>query len=57
MISNLIGMVAEFLAGKQRIFINFVRVAICIVMLWIGGLKAFQYEAEVLCISLPIVRL
>lgn len=46
MISNLIGMVAEFLAGKQRIFINFVRVAICIVMLWIGGLKAFQYEAD-----------
>lgn len=46
MISKLLNMVAEFLAGKQRIFINFVRIAICIVMLWIGGLKAFQYEAD-----------
>ncbi len=27
-------------------FINFLRVAIFIVMAWIGGLKAFQYEAD-----------
>ena len=27
-------------------FINFMRIAICIVMVWIGGLKVFQYEAD-----------
>ena len=36
----------EFVAGSQRGFINFIRVAIFIVMAWIGGLKAFQYEAD-----------
>lgn len=35
-----------FLADGQRIFVNFLRVAIFIVMAWIGGLKAFQYEAD-----------
>ena len=34
------------LANAQGIFINFIRVAIFIVMVWIGGLKAYQYEAE-----------
>ncbi len=34
------------LAGCQRPFIHLVRVAIFIVMAWIGGLKAFQYEAD-----------
>lgn len=34
------------LAGSQRTFINFVRIAIFIVMAWIGGLKVFQYEAD-----------
>lgn len=34
------------LAGLQYNFINFLRVAIFIVMAWIGGLKAFNYEAE-----------
>lgn len=34
------------LAASQRQFINFMRVAIFIVMAWIGGLKAFQYEAD-----------
>ena len=33
------------LAGAQKHFINFVRIAIFIVMAWIGGLKAFPYEA------------
>jgi len=36
----------ELLAGSQQHFINFLRVAIFIVMAWIGGLKAFPYEAE-----------
>lgn len=30
----------------QSKFIHFLRIAICIVMIWIGGLKAFQYEAD-----------
>lgn len=36
----------EFLANGQSQFVNFTRVAILIVMVWIGGLKAFQYEAD-----------
>ncbi len=34
------------LANSQSKFINLTRIAICIVMVWIGGLKAFQYEAD-----------
>lgn len=34
------------LANLQHQFINFLRVAVFIVMAWIGGLKAFDYEAE-----------
>lgn len=34
------------LAKLQSQFFNFMRIAIFIVMLWIGGLKAFQYEAD-----------
>ena len=30
----------------QRQFINFIRIAICVVMVWIGGLKVCQYEAD-----------
>lgn len=36
----------DLLAGKQANFINFIRISIFIVMAWIGGLKAFQYEAD-----------
>jgi uncharacterized membrane protein YkgB len=36
----------EILAAGQSRFINFTRVTIFIVMAWIGGLKAFQYEAD-----------
>lgn len=43
---NAIKFTLEFLADSQRNFINFVRIAIFIVMAWIGGLKAFQYEAD-----------
>ena len=35
-----------FLVKSQEKFINTARVAILIVMVWIGGLKAFQYEAD-----------
>lgn len=35
-----------FLANSHSKFINFARIAIFIVMVWIGGLKAFQYEAD-----------
>jgi uncharacterized membrane protein YkgB len=36
----------EFLVRSQRYFVNFTRIAIFIVMAWIGGLKALPYEAE-----------
>lgn len=36
----------DFLIQGQRHFIHFVRIAIFIVMAWIGGLKVFQYEAD-----------
>lgn len=36
----------EFLANSQRNFIHLLRISIFIVMAWIGGLKAFQYEAD-----------
>ncbi|MFC3200101.1 DUF417 family protein [Parapedobacter deserti] len=35
-----------FLVTSQTAFVNFMRIAIFIVMAWIGGLKAFQYEAD-----------
>lgn len=38
--------ILEPLARLQSQFFNFMRIAIFIVMAWIGGLKAFQYEAD-----------
>ena len=38
--------IAEILANSQRQYINLLRIGIFIVMAWIGGLKAFQYEAD-----------
>lgn len=38
--------VVEVLAHSQRQYINLLRIGIFIVMAWIGGLKAFQYEAD-----------
>ena len=35
-----------YLANSQSQFINLTRISIFIVMAWIGGLKAFQYEAD-----------
>ncbi|MCL1672845.1 hypothetical protein BAS09_06605 [Elizabethkingia ursingii] len=36
----------QFLANGQHYFINILRISVFIVMAWIGGLKAFQYEAD-----------
>jgi reactive chlorine resistance protein C len=36
----------HLLANFQKQFIHLSRISIFIVMLWIGGLKAFQYEAD-----------
>lgn len=36
----------NFIAVSQRHFINVARAAILIVMVWIGGLKIHQYEAD-----------
>jgi uncharacterized membrane protein YkgB len=38
--------VTKFFALGQGYFIDFIRVAIFVVMVWIGGLKAFNYEAD-----------
>lgn len=39
-------MMLEFVANSKRNFIHFLRISIFVVMAWIGGLKAFQYEAD-----------
>lgn len=36
----------NLLINSQTNFIHFIRFAIFIVMVWIGGLKAYQYEAD-----------
>lgn len=36
----------DFLANSQRYFIHLIRCSIFLVMLWIGGLKVCQYEAD-----------
>lgn len=38
--------IIRLLASKQSCGFNFMRIAIFVVMAWIGGLKAFQYEAD-----------
>ncbi|HKO77107.1 MAG TPA: DUF417 family protein [Flavobacterium sp.] len=38
--------ITKFFASGQSYFIDFIRVAIFVVMVWIGGLKAFKYEAD-----------
>ena len=38
--------IATILASKQVSLINLIRIAVFIVMAWIGGLKVFQYEAD-----------
>lgn len=36
----------KILSNAQPFFINIMRVSVFLVMAWIGGLKAFQYEAD-----------
>ena len=36
----------DFLIKGQKNHIHFIRISIFVVMAWIGGLKAFQYEAD-----------
>lgn len=36
----------SYLATSQTSFVNLTRISIFIVMAWIGGLKAYQYEAD-----------
>ncbi len=38
--------IVELTASLQGEFINLTRISIMIVMVWIGGLKVFQYEAD-----------
>ena len=38
--------ILNIFAGLQSQFINVLRIAIFVVMVWIGGLKAFSYEAD-----------
>lgn len=38
--------ILKILVDAQGQFINILRITIAIVMIWIGGLKAFQYEAD-----------
>ena len=44
--NKLFNLASNILVDNKRIWINFMRVAIFVVMAWIGGLKAFQYEAD-----------
>lgn len=37
---------ALFLASQQSNFIHLIRIAVFVVMAWIGGLKVFPYEAD-----------
>ncbi|BFU60858.1 MULTISPECIES: DUF417 family protein [Rodentibacter] len=46
MFTAFVDFVAKIVAPMQRQFINFIRIAIFIVMAWIGGLKVVQYEAD-----------
>ncbi|WP_060874171.1 DUF417 family protein [Myroides odoratus] len=36
----------QIAADLHKQFFNVLRIAICLVMVWIGGLKGFQYEAD-----------
>ncbi|MDO5075368.1 MAG: DUF417 family protein [Bacteroidales bacterium] len=45
-INNLFAFAGNIVVGLERHFFNYMRIAIFVVMAWIGGLKAFQYEAD-----------
>ncbi|GAB2590813.1 hypothetical protein GCM10027190_44300 [Spirosoma areae] len=37
-----------YMAGQQRLGIQLTRLAIALVLIWIGGLKFYKYEADVI---------
>lgn len=45
-VDELLTFASKVLVKSERHFYNYMRVAIFVVMAWIGGLKAFQYEAD-----------
>lgn len=45
-INSLFAFSANVLIAFERYFYTYLRIAIFVVMAWIGGLKAFQYEAD-----------
>lgn len=44
--NTLIKLASKILVDNQHHWFHFMRIAIFVVMAWIGGLKAFQYEAD-----------
>ncbi|MCE1155859.1 MAG: YkgB family protein [Bacteroidales bacterium] len=44
--NTLIKLASKILVDNQHRWFHFMRIAIFVVMAWIGGLKAFQYEAD-----------
>jgi uncharacterized membrane protein YkgB len=44
--NKLINLISKILVNSEKKWINFMRIAIFIVMAWIGGLKVCQYEAD-----------
>ena len=46
MFHSLFSFAAQLLTCLERHFYTYLRIAIFVVMAWIGGLKAFQYEAD-----------
>lgn len=45
-IEKLFELVSNILLNVERPLFNFMRISIFVVMAWIGGLKAYQYEAD-----------
>lgn len=45
-VAQLFERVSKILLSLERPFFNFMRISIFVVMAWIGGLKACQYEAD-----------
>ena len=46
MINQLFTFAAGILVSLERHFFTYLRIAIFVVMAWIGGLKVCQYEAD-----------
>ena len=44
--SNKLSSLVHSLAGLSTLSIRLIRISIAIVLIWIGGLKVYNYEAE-----------